>query len=159
MMKQCKWNKGSVLFFVFSFCGALFIVGNGLLNVNVSYRMSEWIMGILFPEIPFGHPSFGQYQTLVRKIAHLAEYGALGMWLWFFKLSLAKMGRNVTGWFFCFVLLLIGVLDEFLQSFSQRSGTVSDVLVDLLGGLLGMAGAMAIYTIWKKFKNRRNHHE
>ncbi len=158
MTKQPKWNKGVVFFVVISFCSALFIVVNGLLNVTSSNSMSGWIMNILFPKLPDWHITYGQYQTVIRKIAHLAEYGALGMWLWFFKLSLATSGKKITGWFFCFLLLFLGVLDEFLQSFSQRSATVSDIVIDLLGGLLGMAGAMAIHRIWKICKNRRNHH-
>ena len=156
MTKQGKWNKRTLWFLGFSFLAVAFIVVNGMLNVTASYSMSEWIMGFLFPEIPFGHPLYGQYQTVVRKIAHLAEYGALGMWLWFLKLSLEKSEKQIHGLFFCFTLLLIGMLDEFFQSLSQRSGRVSDIIIDLLGGLLGMAAAIGIHWIYVKIRNRRN---
>lgn len=156
MTKHSKWNKSTLWFLGFSFFAAGCIVVNGLLNTTLSYGMSGWIMEIFFPEIPFGHPLYGQYQTVVRKLAHLVEYGALGMWLWFLKLSLAKSEKRIHGLFFCFALLLIGAADEFFQSLSQRSGGISDVVIDLLGGLLGMAAAIGMHWIYVKIRNRRS---
>lgn len=158
MTRQRKWNKGTLWFLGLSLCGGLFIVINGFLSHAASHSISVWVMKVLFPNVPFTHPSFAHYEMLVRKIAHLLEYGALGMWLWFFKLSLGASNRKISGWWLVMAVFLVGALDEFLQSCSQRTGTVYDVLIDLLGGVLGMAAAMGIHKLWKLYQNRRNHH-
>ena len=158
MRKRFKNNKTLIFFLIFGVCSLAFIIVNGLLDANISHRISQTLMKVLFPNLQIYTEAYGVRETCLRKIAHLLEYGALGMWLWFFKLSLASSNRKISGWWILSTIFLIGVLDEFLQSRSQRTGTVYDVLIDILGGLLGMAAAVAIHKLWKRYKNRRNHH-
>ncbi len=87
-----------------------------------------------------------QIQSLhyvVRKCAHLTEYALLAGLLWRAIHQPVGIPRRWGGW--CDVALVLGLVglysatDEFHQTFiSGRTGQVSDVLVDLVGGTLGL---------------------
>ncbi len=158
MRKGYKENKALIFLLIVGLCSLAFIIVNGLLDANASHIISQRLMSFLFPDLQLYTEEYGIRETGIRKIAHLLEYGALGMWLWFFKLSLGVSNRKISGWWLVLTVFFVGALDEFLQSRSQRTGRVYDVLIDLLGGLLGMAVAMGIYKLWKLYQNRRKHH-
>jgi len=81
---------------------------------------------------------------LVRKIGHLLEYACLGFllgvicffvrWTWYWKLA----GLLLSLW-------PIPLLDEFLQSFVERTSCMADVYLDVLGELLGIMMAFALF--------------
>ncbi len=77
--------------------------------------------------------------TLVRKLAHMAEFALAGM-LW--TCALAPRGRP--GWYEAFtrvpaLCLLTALADETVQlHIPGRSGQVTDVWIDFLGAVLGM---------------------
>ena len=54
-----------------------------------------------------------------------------------------------------FSLLAIGVLDEFLQSFSSRNSSVNDILLDFAGGVLGMCLTTALIKVINFVKHKR----
>jgi len=81
----------------------------------------------------------------IRKIAHLSEYALLAIFLW-----RAWMRRPVlrppAAWPWTdalapfFLCAVFAGLDEFHQSFvPSRSASLGDVLVDLCGGVIGLA--------------------
>jgi VanZ family protein len=101
----------------------------------------KWIAPWLQPdEIEFVH-------GLIRKLAHLSEYGVLGL-LWFRALV---HGRK-TALFGAAGSLLICVawaaLDEWHQSFvPSRTASVVDVAIDLSGALVVLIGMVVLKRI------------
>ena len=93
----------------------------------------------------------------VRKAAHLFEYALLGAVVaWTLTQLRKKWGGAVYG-FGLFYLLAVGVLDEYVQSFSGRSSLLSDVLLDFVGGMLGLglvAGVCILALFCKRIKRK-----
>lgn len=84
----------------------------------------------------------------VRKGAHFVEYLILALLLyWTFSYyPLSFMNRMI---YSLFIVLLCAVLDEYLQSFVARTSSVSDVLLDFMGGSLGIITVVLIKLIKK----------
>jgi len=93
---------------------------------------------------------------IVRKTAHFSIYAILGMLTINFMLTIKniktiKMSIFALG--FCFIY---AITDEFHQTFiAGRSGELRDVLIDTSGALIGILFIIAINTIMKKLKNRK----
>lgn len=83
----------------------------------------------------------------IRKCAHFAEYGCLGVLLF---LILDSYGCR-KGWIPWLAATLYAVTDEIHQLYSPgRSCQVKDILVDSLGALTGVAGVWLIMKICRK---------
>ena len=82
----------------------------------------------------------------VRKLAHLTEYGALGLLAFrALRLSLAiSLPRTAL---LCLVVVLgVSATDELRQSFiASRTGTLVDVGIDCVGGALGVLVIVALH--------------
>ena len=92
------------------------------------------------PTPPSIDPKVKLQQTLsyvVRKAAHVIEYFTLGIlfYLAFRTLNVSVINQGI---YALFLLLLCAVLDEYFQSFVARTSSVSDVLLDFSGGLVGI---------------------
>ncbi len=115
-----------------------FIWGNSMLPAEDSSEISgsllEFIEGILERIFPWYSPSAETGDTLIRKLAHFAEFMLLGIELTILVYRLLK--RSLVLPPFCG--LLVAVYDETLQLFSDgRSSQVSDVWIDFGGVLVG----------------------
>ncbi len=88
---------------------------------------------------------FGNFNVLVRKMAHLIEYALLYFFCQrAFLLSGGYFRRYSICWAFG-LSFIYALTDEWHQSFVPgRSATVQDVLVDGLGMLLAIAGQFVI---------------
>lgn len=127
-----------------------FILTNGLLDYSASHAFSGWLVRLLGVDSKAGAET-GDF--LLRKLAHITEYSLLGLLTQTIRISLKKQGKNISIWLPLFCVLAVGVLDEFFQSFSSRTGAVSDVLLDFIGGIAGVLVATLISCIVKKHKN------
>lgn len=92
--------------------------------------------------------------VIIRKIAHLTYYGILAALTVFalFSLPIKRLKKN---WFWISfgVVLVIASADEIHQSFEpSRAGTVSDVLLDCVGGLIMLLLVFLCFRI-KKVRN------
>lgn len=92
------------------------------------------------PTTPSIDPKVKLQQTLsyvVRKVAHFIEYLILGILLYFtFRaFNVSVINQSI---YALFVILLCAVFDEYFQSFVARTSSVSDVLLDFSGGLVGI---------------------
>ncbi len=127
-----------------------FILGNALLDYNASHSFSGWLVRLLGMDMQTGEQN-GDF--VLRKIAHVAEYALLG----FFTLTVRAFGKTKKPlnciWFSLFFVLAVAVLDEFFQSFGGRNSTVSDVLLDFVGALMGIALAAFLEKLLRKKKN------
>jgi VanZ family protein len=96
------------------------------------------LMGVIFffsaqPDLGTG---LGTWDLILRKAAHMAEYGLL-WFLW------QRALRTRTPWPAVAITLAYAASDEFHQSFVEgRHGTPIDVLIDAAG----IAIAVALYT-------------
>jgi VanZ family protein len=96
------------------------------------------LMGVIFffsaqPDLGTG---LGVWDTILRKAAHMAEYGLL-WFLW------QRALRTRTPWPAVVITLAYAASDELHQSFVEgRHGTPVDVLIDAVG----VAIAVAIHT-------------
>lgn len=94
------------------------------------------------------------YQKLVRKLAHMAEYAVLGALSCAFALTFKRYRlATILCAVFCF---LYASSDELHQLFVPgRSGQLSDVLIDTLGSVLGIAAMCLLVFIFAKISKRR----
>lgn len=121
--KQNLWMLASLILIL------LFIWGQSCLPVKQSANESSWLLEHLI------HPLFrlvglGEIsQTLLRKLAHVAEFAVLGAVLvWFCD---GRLWRSIL---FGFVA---ATLDESIQLLSGRGSLVLDIWIDLIGVALG----------------------
>ena len=130
----------------------LFIFSNSLQNGEESNERSGKVMELLRMLLdPHERVAAEQFHWFVRKAAHFTEFAALGSSLWLLMQSVQKL--------VCFsylsvpfISLLTAVTDEYIQSFTGRTSSVQDVLIDFSGAL---AGLFAAYIIGK-IRGRRN---
>ena len=165
MSLKTKWILRSVLTALCAFAVG-FILYNSLQPAVESAQQSNTVVelvqkavAVVAPQSPIVTATGDAYDRLhkvIRTLAHFSEYallGALGGWCClsytFRKVFLAIPAGGI---------VILGALDEYLQSFVVGRGTqFADVLVDSLGGLCGLA--FALFTVWFAVKmiKRRKH--
>ena len=91
-----------------------------------------------------------QVSFIVRKGAHLAEFFLLGFLVMYAVAEVKKKLPSMVG-FGYFYVLLVAVTDEFIQSFSDRTSSVKDVLIDFTGAFIGFVAFMFIGYCVSKF--------
>lgn len=112
------------------------------------------LLEFLFPDVP--EETLIVYHGYIRKLAHLVEYAILAFWASrAFCGSSDKVLRKF--WFIVslFLVFLVASIDEYNQSFNaSRTGSIYDVLIDVLGGTF-MILFFAFYkdSFKKKFSN------
>ena len=139
----------AILFSALSLIWGLFIFSQSIKTGAVSEQMS---MGIVSWIAQFFHIDAELLHVLVRKGAHFGEYLLLGV-----LLSLTMREAGLLPRRFDLTVLFIGtiwaVLDEFLQTFiPDRSGQVSDVLLDAFGVFCGFLLVQLILCLRRRRK-------
>jgi VanZ family protein len=133
---------------LFVWIGLIFFLSSSLGSFNETSSLIGPILRFVFPDA--SPELIRQYHGLIRKGAHVFMYAGLG----FLTFRTFWLGRSTPGKSMVMTILLfvtlIASLDELHQSFlSSRTGTPWDVVLDFLGGVLGLiAGSMA-YGFWK----------
>jgi VanZ family protein len=95
---------------------------------------------------------FGLIEFLFRKSAHLFVYGVLASMAAVTLKLYRKRGLSIV-FLSLLLVLIIAMLDEFNQQFSPaRTPTYQDVLVDLTGGILGLAVCFGIHGLYRRLK-------
>ncbi len=111
------------------------------------YAFVQSIFGAFGVKFPMSHNAF-------RKLAHFAEYSALGFMLivttrTFTPKVIKEIAKPL------FLGILIPVIDETIQLTSPgRAGMIQDVWIDFSGVLVGGLFAIMLLTIIKKIKTR-----
>ena len=89
----------------------------------------------------------GGWDTVLRKFAHMAEYGLLWL-LWWRALRWRRPALAVA------ITIAYAISDEVHQSFvAGRHGAASDVAIDALG--VGLAGLVVV--LWARRRARAAH--
>jgi VanZ family protein len=100
---------------------------------------------------------FQQIHFFIRKAAHFGSYGLLGALAFFsWRATWPAAPRWMFRWSALALLLVVTAagLDEFHQSFvSSRTGTVRDVVLDLVGAVFFQA-TIAICLGWRQSRLR-----
>ncbi len=93
------------------------------------------ILRFLLPDSPEENLAF--YHIIIRKLAHFTEYAILAFWASRAFLNSKKEILKSKWFLWAFIIVVsVALMDEFNQSFnSNRSGSISDVLLDCFGGL------------------------
>ncbi len=93
---------------------------------------------------------------IVRKGAHLTEFCVLGITVMCTVLAVFLVfGKKMLGYGF-FYVLAVAVTDEFIQSFSDRTSSVRDVLIDFTGAMIGFALVFAVVGVIMLCKKKRS---
>ena len=116
------------------FCLILaFIVGNSMLSRETSGAISHFIADLFGGE--GGASDEGHY--FLRKAAHFCEFAALGAVFYLF-LSETGLCRSTRTALCAFVGVLVPLIDETVQIFSDRGSALSDVWLDISGYAVGL---------------------
>ena len=91
---------------------------------------------------------------IIRKFAHLLEFAALGFTVMVFVECVKNDYRKKLHSTALFYVLVVAVLDEHIQSFSDRNSSTDDILLDFCGGLIGFFLAWLIALAYRKFKQQ-----
>ncbi|MDA1195978.1 MAG: VanZ family protein [Planctomycetota bacterium] len=113
------------------------LLGGVLLWVGASggFPSSHWaVFGFYHDTLGLSEAASNQAAAVSRKAFHIPAYALLAVLAWFALARVPRRGLAALG-----VVLVVAITDETLQSFQpSRSGSAWDVLIDLVGGLLGV---------------------
>ena len=129
----------------------LFILANSFLDFSKSHKLSGFVMKILFPNATDTGGVVDDFW--LRKTAHFVEYGLLGVAVGgviaFFKRYSNKyiLGGSLFG------ILILAVIDEFIQGFGGRNSSFWDVILDFSGAVIGLG--LTIFIIWFAYYIRK----
>ena len=124
----------------------IFIWGNSLMPAQVSHALSEWVKGLLKPFLSENAAVTQEENGFLRKLAHFAEFAALGFCIAWRRGMLGKTLR--TGFF---LGAAAAATDELIQCFVPNRGPgVADVLLDSCGVLTGMLFLYLGHTLLNK---------
>lgn len=154
-MKQYR-NKQILVFSVLAVCVTATIFWNSLQNAQQSNELSNGLLAWLKPYLLhlFGGSEELMHEV-VRKTAHFVEFAALGLCLCGVADGMRTDFWHTSLLFFpLFVLLSTAVTDEFIQSFSDRTSAVKDVLLDFCGGIFGLAVMVLLFAVLHSRRKR-----
>lgn len=124
----------------------MFIWGNSLQSREASAQKSQRVFEVVSATL---EPILGEGVVtvhLVRKLAHVAEFGLLGVGLCLLLVVRRRvMWQAVTN--ILFVSFFVAVVDETLQILSRRGPLVSDIWIDVAGAAGGILIALCIRKI------------
>ena len=107
----------------------------------------------LFPSMSQDHVQTLHY--LFRKCAHLTEYASLAVLFWRALRQPSSQPPRPWNWSEAAralgLVLVYAAFDELHQRFVPgRTGQISDVIVDVVGGTLGLAVLRVCHLIWNR---------
>lgn len=151
-MKTKRWMW---LFAVLSVLMIAFIWSHSLQSRDQSSQESLGLLAMLTPMLKaLGVADPESLHGFLRKAAHFAEFGALGLCICGFTVNLGRLlGQRLVS-MPLFAVLSVAVADEFIQLFSGRAAMVQDVVLDFAGGLTGIAFAVACCWLGTIGKNK-----
>ena len=133
-----------------------FIFSNSCVSREASGEVSGSISGPLTPllEALFGADA-ATADVIVRKCGHLLEFSLLGFLVCRLVRKIkTNVGRSYDAHGALFALL-VGVFDEYIQSFTGRGSQVQDVLIDFVGAMLGFGICFGVSSLAQNYKKKR----
>lgn len=129
-----------------------FIFYNSLQNADSSSQSSGWALNLVLNIFSKLNISVDPITThlLIRKFAHIFEYFVLAILftLYFSLLNMSDMYRLI---YSISLPGIVAIIDEIIQSYVPgRAGLMSDVLIDMIGVVLGVGLVILIIRIKTK---------
>ncbi len=148
-LKRRMWRYAPLLLFIL----VIYINSTGAMSASSTGRILRPLLETIFGELTNAQFLFAQF--VVRKLAHLTQYGVLG-WLAARAFSTSSRDWLRRNWFVASLILVAAcaALDEYHQSLvPSRTGTPYDSLIDITGG----ACALALIAAWRRLRRHKNH--
>lgn len=133
---------------------------NSAKSFKTTHAESEAVVEVINPVFESKKIDVGQeaLRLYIRKSAHIIEFALLGAAVMCLVLHIKRQYHKSFFGFAFFYVLMVGVTDEYIQSFRDRSSLVSDVVFDFMGAMIGFVLTFAIVKtvciIIKKYKIR-----
>lgn len=140
MLKKIYPYRYILLFSLLSLLVMGFIFQNSLQNSAASNNLSDKVAAEIKPIVdPDAHITVSRFQFFVRKLAHGVEFCVLGASLCALMYSIQSAERKKCRVFMTlFLALATAVTDEYIQSFTGRTSSVDDIIIDFSGAVCGM---------------------
>ena len=156
-MSELQYKPGKLMmFFIILFriiftaaviCTIAFIFYNSAQVAEVSSEYSQYFTDLINKLLSHTPVDIVLSEYQVRKLAHMAEFAALGFFLTFCLRVYTKRLIAFCAWPLLFGLF-IAVCDEFLQKFVPgRSSSIKDIFIDFAGVCGGTAAAIVLVFI------------
>jgi VanZ family protein len=130
---------------VLSWLGLIFIGSTDLMSAEHTSRFLVPFLYWLKPSITAD--AIAQIHFLIRKCSHLIEYAILAILLWraLYRGTNLKIKTSIVYVSVLIAAILFAAADEFHQSFvASRTALRGDVVVDVLGAMIGLAIYLAL---------------
>ena len=162
-MTDTRYMKKNIVFAVMlallTALTVVYIFRNSLTVGEVSNAKSGAVAEAVRPVVdPGASIPENTFNALVRKAAHIVEFGALGCELMGLTLITARIRKRRAAAYICtpmFVTLLVAVADEYIQLFTGRTSAVGDVLTDFAGSMAGIIITGAAYAVHRAARRKR----
>lgn len=155
-MKITKKLRTVIIFALLILLTVGFIWGNSLKTIEQSAAQStpvaESLQPVLDPQEKMEKPDFHDF---VRKLAHVAEFFVLGLFVLGFAVSLGAYLKKRFVSLPILMALFVAVGDEYIQHFTGRGSLVTDVVLDFAGSLAGMGIACLLLWVYQKIAKRK----
>lgn len=152
-MKRQHWL---ILFGILTAAVMTFIFTQSMLSKEDSSQQSAVWFALLKPILdPQNKYSDELLHNFVRKMAHFAEFGALGVCVGGFTTNLGRLHGTRYVSLPMLITLATAVCDEFLQYFFDRGSMVTDVVLDYSGALTGLLTVAAFVWIQAKLVSKK----
>jgi len=131
----------------------LFIICNSAMDYKSSHNASGSVTDIIVSKDEGNH---SETEKMLRKAAHLVEYAVLGLGVMLLTICWhIDSGKGFYGTAL-FYVLAVAVADEYIQSFSDRTSSTGDIILDFSGALLGMFVAWLVLKMFAIIKGKNN---
>lgn len=142
----------AVFFLLCSLLVLIFIFSNSMEDTPTSKSKSDAVYALIAPVLD---EVFGVQITrnMIRKTAHIVEFGVLGLMTSYIFLTFCKKSRYgmpLLGTLF--IGLLAALADETIQIYTERGAQVTDVWIDFIGVVIGALLGLFISKIIHHFR-------
>ncbi len=132
----------------------LFIWGNSVLGRDASTQQSDDVRSFLQNAVDLLGLPWQVTAQVVRKTAHFLLFFLLGTEITLYRLCGRKLDRRDISSILCCVFS-VAFLDETIQIFSKRGPAITDVWLDVSGGVTAMLLVFALYYLIAACRRKR----
>ena len=156
-----KGKKLLIFLYVTLTLSLIAVWGQSCISKEESTVTSDAVVEIITPidQLEPGYRSengwtYVQLSEFVRKLAHVVEYIAVSFQL--MCIFLLRGRKKLFDYINClFCGMLIALIDETIQLFSNRGSEIRDIWIDLLGCLIGILGAFFVGWMVRRSRIKR----
>lgn len=134
----------------------VWIWGNSLLPAEVSRGLSGALQSFIDRVLGIPPDTGGAGEGLLRKIAHMAEFAALGAEIAILFSLLEQKAERIAPALWILCGLVVAIIDEMIQLWTPgRAAMVQDVGIDMAGFAIGGGLFLLVYGLIYKIRTAR----